>query len=454
MIEKQREYFRSGATLDVNFRIDKLKLLKQSILNNLDDLVKAFKEDYNKCEFDVYSTEIGLVINEINYFIKHLKKLSKVKKVKTSFINIPSRGYIVNEPYGNVLVVSPWNYPFQLAMMPIIGALAAGNTVYLKSSRNVPKVSEVIKKILSVFDEEYVYVMENTKENMDKLFDLKFDYVFYTGSPLVAKNLMQRQSKYLTPMTLELGGKSPCIIDKDADVEKSAKRLVWGKYLNAGQTCVAPDYVLVHNDVKRDLVKSVLKYINEFYYSEGKLREDFTGIVNERDLQRLLSLTYKNKIICGGHIVDGKLEPTVLDEVSFEDEIMKEEIFGPIMPLIEFNNLDDVINHLKTEDKPLALYYFGKSKNNQNKVVKNISFGGGCINDTIMHLTEEKLPFGGVGLSGVGSYHGEKSFEIFSHQKSILNKHPKLEVNLKYPPYSKKKLQLTKIYFKIKKNKK
>lgn len=451
MLEKQKEYFKSGVTLDVNFRINKLKLLKESIFSNLDDLVNAFKEDYNKCEFDVYSTEIGLVISEINYFVKHLKKLAKKRKVKTSLINMPSSGYIVNEPYGNVLVVSPWNYPFQLAMMPLIGAIAAGNTVYLKNSRNVPHISEVIKKILSVFDEEYVYVMENTKENMNKLFDLKFDYVFYTGSPSVAKDLMQRQAQYLTPVTLELGGKSPCIIDKDADIEKSAKRLVWGKYLNAGQTCVAPDYVLVHNDVKRNLVKYILKYINEFYYNEGKLREDFTGIVNERDLKRLLGLTYKNKIICGGNVVNGTLEPTVLEEVSFDDEIMKEEIFGPIMPLIEFNNLDDVINHLKTLDKPLALYYFGKNKNNQNRVIKNVSFGGGCINDTIMHLTEEKLPFGGVGLSGVGSYHGKKSFEVFSHQKSVLKKHPKLEVNLKYPPYNKNKLKLTKFYFKIKK---
>lgn len=449
MLDKQRAYFKSGKTLDIKFRINSLKILKESILNNLDELVKAFKEDYNKCEFDVYSTEVGLVIKEINYFIKHLKRLAKAKKVRTSLINIPSCGYRVSEPYGNVLVVAPWNYPFQLAMMPLIGALAAGNTVYLKNSRNTPKVSEVIKNILSVFEEEYVYVMENTKENMDKLFDLKFDYVFYTGSPSVAKDLMSRQAKHLTPMTLELGGKSPCIIDKDANIEKSAKRLVWGKYLNAGQTCVAPDYVLVHNDVKRDLIKYILKYINEFYYENGKLREDYTGIVNERSIKKLLSLTYKGKIIFGGNSTGETLEPTVLDDVSFDDEIMKEEIFGPIMPLIEFNNIDDVINHLKDLDKPLALYYFGKQ--NKNKVIKHLSFGGGCINDTIMHLTEEKLPFGGVGLSGFGSYHGKRSFELFSHEKSILKKHSKFEVNLKYPPYNKNKLKLTKFYFKIKK---
>lgn len=450
MLDKQREFFKSGVTLDVNFRINSLKKLKESIFNNLEELIEAFKCDYNKCEFDVYSTEVGLVIKEINYFIRNLKRLAKNKRVKTSLINFPSKGYILNEPYGNVLIVSPWNYPFQLTMMPLIGALAAGNTVYLKSSRNTPKVTSIINKILSVFSDEYVYVMENTKENMDKLFDLKFDYVFYTGSPSVAKNLMERQAKYLTPVTLELGGKSPCIIDKDADIEKSVKRLVWGKYLNAGQTCVAPDYLLVHNDIKRDVIKYILKYINEFYYDDGKLKEEFTGIVNERDARKLLALTYKHEVICGAKIEGNIMEPTVLDNVSFDDEIMKEEIFGPILPIIEFNDLDDVINHLKELDKPLALYYFSKNKNNQKKVMINLSFGGGCINDTIMHLTEEKLPFGGVGLSGMGSYHGKKSFEVFSHQKSILKKHPHLEVNLKYPPYNEFKKKFTKLYFGIK----
>jgi aldehyde dehydrogenase (NAD+) len=233
-------------------------------------------------------------------------------------------------------------------------------------------------------------------------------------------------------------------VDKDANIEVSAKRIVWGKYLNAGQTCVAPDYILVHNDVKRELIKYMLKYINEFYYEEGKLKEDFTHIVNERDIKRLLSLTYNQKIICGGNSNMETLEPTILDDVKFDDKIMQEEIFGPIMPLIEFNDLDDIINHLKTLDKPLALYYFGKNKDNQNKVIKNLSFGGGCINDTIMHLTEEKLPFGGVGLSGVGSYHGKKSFETFSHQKSVLKKHEKLEINFKYPPHNDKKVKTIK----------
>ena len=447
ILKKQKEFFKSGKTLDVNYRINVLKKLKQSIFDNLDDLVKAFKEDYNKCEFDVYSTEVGLVIKEINYFIKRIKKFSKAKKVRTSLINMPSRGYIINEPYGNVLVVSPWNYPFQLTMMPLAGALAAGNTVFVKCSRNTPMVTSVIEKILSVFDDEYIYVMENTKENMNKLFDLKFDYVFYTGSPNVAKELMEKQAKYLTPMTLELGGKSPCIVDKSANIEVCAKRVAWGKYLNAGQTCVAPDYVLVHDDVKRDFIKWVMKYIQEFYYIDNKLNENFTHVINEKSLNKLLSLINKDKLAFGGSVVDGTLEPTVLEDVSLNDEIMKEEIFGPIMPVVEFNNLDDVINHLKGIDKPLALYYFGKD---YKKVLRNVSFGGGCINDTIMHLTEEKLPFGGVGFSGIGSYHGKKSFEVFSHQKSILKKHKKLELSLKYPLYSNLKTKITKKYFGIK----
>ena len=451
ILNKQREFFKTSKTLDIKFRKEALLKLKESIFTNLEDLVKAFKEDYNKCEFDVYSTEVGLVIREINYFIRNLNKLSKPKKVRTSLINMPSRGYVLNEPYGNTLIVAPWNYPFQLTMMPLVAAIATGNTVILKSSRNTPKVTSVIEKILSIFDDEYVYVMENTKENMEKLFDLKFDYVFYTGSPSVAKELMEKQAKYLTPMTLELGGKSPCIVDQTADIEKSAKRVVWGKYLNAGQTCVAPDYILVHNDIKREFIKSVMKYIQEFYYEEGKLSGNFTKVINEKSLNKLTKLINKDKLAFGGNEPVGVLEPTVLEDVSLSDPIMKEEIFGPIMPIVEFNNLDDVINHLKDLDKPLALYYFGKD---YKKVIKQVSFGGGCINDTIMHLTEEKLPFGGVGLSGMGSYHGKKSFEVFSHQKSILKKHHSLELNLKYPKYNKNKEKLTKIFFKIKSSKK
>ena len=451
VLQKQKEFYKTGKTLDIQYRIKSLKLLKESIFNNLEELVIAFKEDYNKCEFDVYSTEVGLVVKEINYFIKNLKRLSKPKRVRTSLINFPSKGYILSEPYGNTLIVSPWNYPFQLTMMPLVASMGCGNTIVLKSSRNTPRVTKVIEKILRVFDDEYIYVMENTKENMDRLFDLKFDYIFYTGSPNVAKELMEKQAKYLTPMTLELGGKSPCIIDKTANIEKSAKRVVWGKFLNAGQTCVAPDYVLVHNDVKREFMKHVIKYIQEFYYTNNELSNDFTCVINEKILNKLMGLIDKEKLVFGGNISNNTLEPTVLEDIGLNDEIMKEEIFGPIMPVIEFNNLEDVINYLKDKDKPLALYYFGKE---YKKVLKNVSFGGGCINDTIMHLTEEKLPFGGVGLSGMGSYHGKKSFEVFSHQKSILKKHLKLEVNLKYPKYSEKKTKLTKMFFGIKNIKK
>ena len=282
---------------------------------------------------------------------------------------------------------------------------------------------------------------------MNKLFDLQFNYIFYTGSPSVAKELMEKQAKYLTPMTLELGGKSPCIIDENANIEKSAKRVVWGKFLNAGQTCVAPDYILVHNAVKRDFIKYSMKYIQEFYYTNGILDEQFTHVINEKSLNRLVSLIDKEKLAFGGKVTNKTLEPTLLENVSLNDEIMREEIFGPIMPIIEFDNLDEVIKKLKEKDKPLALYYFGK---NYKKVIKQVSFGGGCINDVIMHLTEEKLPFGGIGLSGIGSYHGKKSFETFSHQKSILKKNSKLELNLKYPKYSKQKTKLTKIFFKIK----
>ncbi len=450
ILEEQRKYFKTGETLSVNYRINALIKLKESILNNIEDLVEAFKSDYNKEEFDVYSTEVGLVLNELNYMIKHVKRLAKPKRVRTSLMNLPSKGYIYKEPYGNVLIVSPWNYPFQLTMMPLIGAIATGNTVYIKCSRNTPMVSKVIERILSVFDNKYIYVMENTKENMKNLFDLKFDYIFYTGSTKIAKELMEKQAKYLTPMTLELGGKSPCIIDKDADLKKCARRVVWGKYLNAGQTCVAPDYILIHKDVKREFIKYVLQDVQDFYYENGSLKESFTHVINESSLNVLLSLIDKEKVIFGGKVANNTLEPTIIDDVSFTDEIMKEEIFGPIMPLIEYSNIDEVIEYLKELEKPLALYCFTKNKQVEKKILNNLSFGGGCINDTIMYLTEEKLPFGGVGYSGMGSYHGKKSFETFSHQKSILKKHPSLELTMKYPPYNQKKKNFLKFYFRIK----
>ena len=440
--------------IDVKQRKQNLLKLKKSILENIDELYNAFVKDYNKCEFDVVSTEVGLVLNEIGYMIKHLSRLAKPKRVSTSIINFPSKGYLYSEPYGQVLIVAPWNYPFQLSMMPLVGAIAGGNTVVLKPSNYCPEVSNTIKKILSVFDENYVKVVLGGREQNSKLFDQKFDFIFFTGGTTVAKVLYEKASQHLTPCVLELGGKSPCIVDADANIDLAAKRVVWGKYLNAGQTCVAPDHVYVHESVKEKFLECVVKYINKFYYNEeGVLTESFPFIINDKHVARLKGLIDKDKLYFGGKTNGRCMEPTVLTDVTWNDAVMGEEIFGPIMPVLTFENLAGLIDEIKSHEKPLALYYFGSNKKTEKCVLNSLSFGGGCINDTIMHLTEEKLPFGGVGLSGMGSYHGKKSFETFTHQKSVLKKSTHIDLPIRYMPHSKWKSALAKIIFGIKNKK-
>ena len=480
VVENQRNYFleNDGFGFSVKQRMCNLKILKQSILENLDELKKAFLIDYNKTEFDVLATEVGLVLNEINYMVKHLKALSKKKRVSTSLINFPSSGYLYREAYGVVLVVAPWNYPFQLSMMPLVGAIAGGNTVVLKPSNYCPEVSKVIKKILSVFDERYISVVLGGREQNAELFEQKFDFVFFTGGTTVAKVLAEKASRNLTPCVLELGGKSPCIINDDADVDLSAKRIVWGKFLNAGQTCVAPDHIYVHSSLKQKFVDAVIKYIKKFYYEEVingtsvqiekmdkslvnnidahtcacacELTKNFPYIINEKHLERLKGLIDPTKLVFGGRNTGRCLEPTVMVDVTWDDAVMGEEIFGPIMPILTFDNLNDLIKEIKQREKPLALYYFGEDSDTANKVIKSLSFGGGCINDTIMHLTEEKLPFGGVGLSGMGSYHGKKSFETFTHEKSVMKKSLAIDLPIRYMPYSNKKIKLVKFFFGVK----
>lgn len=449
ILEKQRKFFNTNITKNVEFRLTQLKRLKSQILAYYDQICKAFEKDLNKCEFDVVSTELGLTLNELNFMIKHLKKLARPKRVITSIINFPSWGFKIHEPYGNVLVASPWNYPFQLTLVPVIGAIAGGNTVVVKPSRNTPSITDVIKKIFDIFDDEFVYVVKK-EEEINSLFDEKFDFIFYTGSPDKAKELMQKQSKYLTPMILELGGKSPCIIDKDANVDISAKRVVWGKFLNAGQTCVCPDYVLVHSSIKEDWLASVKKYIEKFYYTDGKINDDFVKIINKKSVERLQEFIDPNKIFFGGFVKDQIMEPTVLVDVTRQDKVMQQEIFGPIMPVIEFEDLDKELDVIENLERPLAMYYFGQDKETINKVKKNCRFGGGCINDVVMHVSEERLPFGGVGNSGMGSYHGKNTFYAFTHEKSVLHKHITSEVDVKYPPNNDKKTKFAKFLFKIK----
>lgn len=728
IIKKQREFFKLHKTLDVGFRIRQLKKLRTQINVYHDQICEAFKIDLNKGEYDVVSTELGIVMNEINHTIRHLRRWAKPEKHLSSVINFPAKSYVYNDPYGVVLVASPWNYPFQLTMVPVVGAIAGGNTVVVKPSRSTPNVTNIIKKIFNVFSEDYAYIVTDESE-INELFNQPFDFIFYTGSPKQARELMQRQAQLLTPMVLELGGKSPCIVDRDADIDASARRVVWGKFLNAGQTCVAPDYVLLHKEIKDAWLEKAQEYVKKFYYirtdkeiieeistetqsstdleqsqtaqtqnetattqisqstnqtqsptnlnnifqaqtqnyaphemphtiqnsaepkinvnatsnfvpsnttdikivylegdnsliikvdeenvnnveetaeiqqanasaqavenaktdqvdetdgtkqaetktlndieaikqeqtdeilaseetnnfkalktekniaeneeileeseeaddnakeddienldeneeaddleefttdeseeqkienstihveerdletensssmeqkegnqtestetskvetkttiiSEYELRSDFVKIINQKQVDRLTDLIDPSKVLWGGKVVRNEtLEPTILTGVTREDKIMQEEIFGPIMPVIEFSNLDKELEIIDKLDKPLAFYYFGQDKDEIEKVKTTCRFGGGCINDTIMHLTDAKLPFGGLGNSGMGSYHGKQSFLTFTHKKSVLQKHPIKEINLKYPPATKKKLTLTKIIFRVK----
>ncbi|NFD57555.1 aldehyde dehydrogenase [Clostridium botulinum] len=450
ILEKQKSFFDKGYTKDINFRIEALKKLKHNIKINENNIFKALKIDLNKSEFETFITEIGIVYDEINGAIKNIKKWSKPKKVKTPITNFLASSYIYNEPYGVALIMSPWNYPFQLIMAPLVGAISAGNCVLLKPSELAIETEKIIVKIIKdTFSDEYIGVITGGIEESTALLKEKFDYIFYTGGINVGKIVMRAAAEHLTPITLELGGKSPCIVDKDANIDLAARRIAWGKFLNAGQTCVAPDYLVVHRNIKEKLISSIENYIVEFFGENTFESEDYPRIINERHFKRLEGYLKEGKIVSGGNtdINNLYIEPTIIEGINFENRIMEEEIFGPIFPVIEFENIDKVIDIVKNNPKPLALYYFSENKEKQEFIIKNISFGGGCINDTIMHLSTSTLPFGGVGNSGIGGYHGRASFDTFSHKKSILKKSNLIDVKIRYAPF-KGKINLAKRLFK------
>lgn len=451
IVQNQRLYFLEGHTRPLDARVEVLKKLRQILLEMSEEIYSAFKLDYNKCAFDVISTEYSLVIQEIDFMLKHLRRLVKPRRVATSLVNIISSGYIMKEPYGVTLVMSPWNYPLQLSMTPVVASLAAGNTVVLKPSKYAWNISLVLEKIASKFDERLFKVVVGGREENQALLNQHFDFIFFTGGDDVGRVVLEKASKNLTPVILELGGKSPCIVCEDADIDLAAKRITWGKYLNAGQTCVAPDHIYVHESIKSKFISRVIDNIQRFYYRDGNITEDFPAIINDKHVERLAGLIDKNKTIFGGHInrETRVIEPTIMDNVTYEDAIMQEEIFGPIMPILNFQKIDDLLKTIKTLEKPLAFYLFTKNKNEAMRVMDIVSYGGGCINDTIMHLTNDNLPFGGVGRSGMGSYHGQKSFDAFTHEKSVLRK-AKMELPLKYPPYNQAKMNFIKWFFKIK----
>lgn len=446
ILAKQRQLFLSGKTLDYKFRKQQLDLLLDTINEHTPALLEAFVTDLNKCEYDAVTTEIGLVVQEIKYLKKHLRGLMRPKSARTSMLNFPASGKIIREPYGQVLIMSPWNYPFQLAICPLAGVIASGNTAVVKPSAYTPHVAQVIADMLSVFDPAYITTVLGGREQNQELLNQKFDFIFFTGSKAVGEIVQEKASRHLCPVVLELGGKSPCIVDETANIAKAAKRIVWGKFLNAGQTCIAPDYILVHKSIYDEFISEVIKFTKEFYYTDGKLSDKFMYIVNEKHLSRLQNLIIKEKTVFGGNAEGRALEPTIMRDVDYDDAIMQEEIFGPIMPIIKYDDLGKVIEYINSHDKPLALYLFTRNKSLARLITSHTSSGGVCLNEVVMHFTEHGLPFGGVGASGMGNYHGKYSFYTFSHAKCVLKKSPNVELNLKYPPYSKQKTKLAYIY--------
>ncbi|MDD4002021.1 MAG: aldehyde dehydrogenase [Bacteroidales bacterium] len=439
IFNSQREYFYTNSTRDISFRILMLKKLRNQIIETQKEIEEALYIDLHKSPTESYITEIGFVLSEINRCIKSLKLWSKPKRVASSIACFPSSARIISEPYGVCLIISPWNYPFQLLISPLIGAISAGNCAILKPSEHSPHTSKIIEKIISnVFPNNYVFTALGEKEVSQELLEKDFDYIFFTGSSNLGKHVMEKASQHLTPITLELGGKSPCIIDKDANIEISAKRVCFGKFLNAGQTCIAPDYLFVHKDIKEKFVEKLIESIHQFFSQDIINSKDYGRIINQVHFQRLKRMLEDGKILFGGDNNEELkyISPTLIEDISPNSDLLSQEIFGPILPIISFENIDKLVQELRRKPKPLALYVFSQSRKTQQKVISNISSGGVCINDTIMHIVPHGLPFGGVGNSGIGSYHSKKSFDTFSHQKSVLDRKTWLDVPLRYPPFT------------------
>ena len=449
IVSRQREYFNTNDTKPASFRVAALKRLQNAIIKSEKEIFEALKKDLNKSDFESYMTEVGMVLDELRYAIRHTKGWAKPKTVPTPLAQFHAKSFAVPEPFGVALIMSPWNYPFQLCIEPLVGAIAAGNCAIIKPSAYTPNTSSVIARMISsCFQDKYITVIEGGREQNTELLKQKFDYIFFTGSVAVGRLVMESASRNLTPVSLELGGKSPCIVDQTADLSCAARRLAFGKYLNAGQTCVAPDYLLIHRSVKDEFVKKLKTAVNEFFPNENY--SDMPVIVNDKHFARLLGLLKGEKILLGGKNNPGKrfIEPTVLDEITFDSPIMQEEIFGPILPVIVYDSIDEAINKINGRPKPLALYLFTSDKATENLVLEKVSFGGGCINDTIIHLASHHMGFGGVGNSGMGSYHGKLSFDTFTHYKSIVRKSTWIDLPMRYLPYSKRNFKLLRFFLK------
>ena len=451
IVTRQRKYFQTGATLPVSSRLTALQKLYHAISGHEAEVHEALKKDLGKSGFESYMCETGMVLEELSYMLKHTPKFAREQRVHTPLAQFHSRSYKKPSPYGVTLIMSPWNYPFMLTLSPLVDALAAGNTAVVKPSAYSPHTSEVLRLILSeCFEPQYVAVVTGGRAENTCLLHEHFDYIFFTGSQNVGKEVMRNAAEYLTPVTLELGGKSPCIVDQTADIKLAAKRIVFGKYLNCGQTCVAPDYVYCHRSVKDKLIKEVQKQIRRQYGKQPLHNSDYGKIINEKHFDRILGLIDEKRVVHGGGSDRNtlRIEPTVMDNVTFSDAVMQEEIFGPVMPVLTFDSLDEAIRRINSMPHPLALYLFTSDKKAAGKVTARCGFGGGCINDTIIHLATSEMGFGGFGESGMGAYHGKSGFDTFTHYKSIVDKKTWIDLPMRYQPYRKRNEKMVRFFLK------
>ena len=450
IIQKQEEYFYSQATLDFNFRIKKLKELKSAIKKYEPELLISFREDLGKGEFEVLTSEVGLVQNELTRHIRNLKRWGKPRKMNTPLHVFLSKSYVWKQPLGKILVISPFNYPFMLTMAPLIGAISAGNVVLVKPSELTTHVGDTIEKIIKeVFEEEFVAVVQGSAEISKELLSFRWDKIFFTGSSRVGKIVLEAAAKYITPVVLELGGKNPVVVDKDANLEIAARRIVWGKLLNGGQSCVAPDYLFVHELVKDDFLKLLVKSIEEMYSNSPEKNNDYTRIITSGAVRRLSELLKGVTIYYGGKYDErmNYFSPTILVDILPDSLVMKDEIFGPILPVLSFENINEVYSFIANREKSLAAYYFSENRKRQQEFLKKTTSGDAMINDVVIHFTNLSLPFGGVGYSGMGAYHGKRSFDVFSHERSVMRTSAKFDLPLRYPPYKKGVFKLLKFLF-------
>ena len=439
IIKKQRDFFNTGATLPVQFRINALNKMQSYIRQNEKEITDALTADLGKSALEGFMCEAGLVLSEISYMLKNIKKFAANEKKSTCITNFAAKSFVKKSPRGVVLIMSPWNYPFLLTVEPLVDALTAGNTAVVKPSAYSPNTSRVIEKMLTeCFAPEYVTVVTGGRAENQSLLEQRFDYIFFTGSHRVGREVMRKAAENLTPVTLELGGKSPCIVDKSAQIALAAKRIVWGKFLNCGQTCVAPDYILCHESVKSELITALKQQIVVQFGVVPLANNSYGKIINQKHFERVMALIDPSKTAYGGKADAAlqKIEPTILDNVTWNDPVMKQEIFGPVLPVLTYSTDEEMINIVNSHARPLALYLFTENKTLEQEVLSRCSFGGGCVNDTIVHLATNNMGFGGVGESGMGAYHGKVGFETFSHSKTIVDKKTWLDIKMRYQPYT------------------